>query len=105
MISILKKSKSCGCNGQVYRFSVNTFINGKGCIVDKRIMTPMKRLSCSGCYDCQLMIDWLIKDLGYWDEYVDNLFKGFDNGELYKMVSYFDEDGYQKVKFERFDNK
>ena len=51
------------CNGAVYRFKINSFINAKGEVVETSRMIPMKRLSCKGCENCgdksEMLSEWM----------------------------------------------
>jgi hypothetical protein len=76
------KDKKKRCKGEIYRCRESTFTNSKGHIIYKKIMVPMKRLSCKG--DCE--------EYHIGDELIDHIDCGtYDDsnckdGVLYRMV-------------------
>lgn len=71
------------CKGRFYRATENTFINSKGCYIEKRVMTPLKRLSCPGCEQC----DWIDDELNEFTLNGDTQIEpDFNNKSIYKLT-------------------
>ena len=72
------------CKGKFFRASVNGFMSADGTYTYQERMKPLKRMSCSGCADC----DWIEDDL---KEFINNeMFPavegGIENGAIYTLA-------------------
>lgn len=70
------------CKGRFYKGVINTFINSKGHIIEKKSLIPLKKLSCKGCEECGYLNEYLQEDISC------NTFPPLDrieHGKIYKI--------------------
>lgn len=54
---------SPACRGLIFRCRINRFINKRGEYVETTRMIPLKRKSCSGCEECDWLMEFLSEDI------------------------------------------
>jgi len=71
------------CKGKFFRASVNGFMSADGTYTYQERMKPLKRMSCSGCADC----DWIEDDLKEFicNEMFPDVKDGIENAAIYTL--------------------
>ena len=89
------------CKGLVYRFKESFYMGSRGEIVEKRIFSPLKKLSCDGCVDCDGLFDMLSCEL---DEGMIPFPSNLNSGDAVSLVAINDgrcfEDLYDEYHLE-----
>ena len=73
------KSNIKQCKGLFWRATVNSYVSSHNSIEVRKSLRLLKRMSCTGCVQCDWIWECFREDIGEFPDYIGDV----ENGEIY----------------------